>query len=102
MVIAGSLGGIVGYVSNFYDSFVSSIFHKNADLPRISVVYIALAVIRVIAILKTRFWRRSTWSLPGGEITFQVSLKLRGQERVASVEQGEDVGPSTGRGPVYL
>ncbi|PPQ77948.1 hypothetical protein CVT25_015423 [Psilocybe cyanescens] len=78
MVIAGSLGGIVG------------------------VVYIALAVIRVIAILKTRFWRRSTWSLPGGEITFQVSLKLRGQERVASVEQGEDVGPSTGRGPVYL
>ncbi|KAH9474634.1 hypothetical protein JR316_0013098 [Psilocybe cubensis] len=69
----------------------------------VGVIYIALAVIRSIAILRSKFWRSGSFTLGNGEITFQISLKIRRGDGATSVEQTlDDAGPSSGRGPLHI
>ncbi|KAF8812027.1 hypothetical protein BYT27DRAFT_7160291 [Phlegmacium glaucopus] len=79
MGIAAAFGGIVG------------------------VIYVALLVLRSVAILRTKFWKRPL-TFSAGQTSFEISMSSLRQEsatteNIQDVRQGVEAG---GHGPLYL
>jgi len=65
----------------------------------VCISYMVLLLLRSIAVIKTKFWKRSlSWPFPPGEITLQFSIKVLRQEN-PSTSNGSGVGQSTEAGP---
>ncbi len=41
-----------------------------------------LFIMRCFAAYGTRFWRRSRWTIPTGQLTFEFTIKLLSQEQI--------------------
>jgi len=66
----------------------------------IAAIYLVQLMLRSIAIYRTKLWKRPlSWTLPTGEVTFQVSLKVLRQEGAG---QSVESGAGAAHGPVYL
>ncbi|KAF8812029.1 hypothetical protein BYT27DRAFT_7183181 [Phlegmacium glaucopus] len=69
----------------------------------VGVIYEALLVLRSVAILRTKFWKRPL-TFSAGQMSFEISMKFLRRESAATgniqdVGQGVEEG---GRGPLYL
>lgn len=69
------------------------------------IIYFLLLILRAIALIKSKFWRRffgSNFRLGPGEISLTFSLKFSRPQDVEQHNDGEEAGPSSGRGAVYI
>ncbi|PPQ93419.1 hypothetical protein CVT25_004491 [Psilocybe cyanescens] len=66
--------------------------------------YVCLLLLRVYEILKTKFWKKSSWSIPTGEITWTIRLNVinEGNERIYGLTAGARSESSDSCGPVHL
>ncbi|PPQ90019.1 hypothetical protein CVT25_009659 [Psilocybe cyanescens] len=66
--------------------------------------YVCLLLLRVYEVLKTKFWTKSSWSIPTGEITWTINLNVitDGHERTYGLSAGAKSGSKAAHGPVHL
>ncbi|KDR69011.1 hypothetical protein GALMADRAFT_145755 [Galerina marginata CBS 339.88] len=72
----------------------------------LGIIQISLLVLRSAAIFRTKFWKiPAAWSIPTGQVSFQISLKVVGEEGGTTEGregQGTDARSGSGHGPIYL
>ena len=67
-----------------------------------SVIYLTQLLLRTIAILKTKFWKKLPWTFPAGQLSLEISLKVLEQESTTNgnTQSAGETGSRSVRGPV--